>query len=257
MAAISSLVPNVDDLLALEVEELAGVLLTHLNTHPGHYWNGRYSYSKFFEDLRVAPPLGCPVYVARQEEVNRALMEAWAWLDREGLLVKDADTAADDTFFISRRGQRLKSRQDLEAYRKANILPKAQLHPLIASRVYPAFLRGDYATAIFEAFKEVEVAVRTAGNFSHDLYGDKLMRTAFASAENNKSAGPLADATLPLGEQSAMAHLFAGAFGVYRNSTGHRHVETEAVDAAEVIVFASQLLRTVDRAKQSSAAVAA
>jgi hypothetical protein len=50
---------------------------------------------------------------------------------------------------------------------------------------------------------------------------------------------------LPSGEQLAMSHLFAGAFGVYRNSTGHRHVEPDAADAAEVIVDASQLLRTV------------
>jgi hypothetical protein len=30
-ASLQSLVPNADDLLALEVEELAGVLLIHLN----------------------------------------------------------------------------------------------------------------------------------------------------------------------------------------------------------------------------------
>jgi hypothetical protein len=72
------------------------------------------------------------------------------------------------------------------------------------------------------------------------------MRTAFAAGKNN-SAGPLADTKLPPGEQDAMAHLFAGAFGVYRNSTGHRHVPTEPAEAAEVIMFASQLLRIVDR----------
>ena len=32
-ASLSSLVPNADDLLALEVEEVAGVLLAHLNSH--------------------------------------------------------------------------------------------------------------------------------------------------------------------------------------------------------------------------------
>ena len=123
----------------------------------------------------------------------------------------------------------------------------------MASKVYPAFLRGDYDTAIFQAFKEVEVAVRQAGSFPHDLVGDKLMRAAFATAKNNLPTGPLTDTQLPVGEQEAAAHLFAGAFGVYRNSTGHRHVPTETVEAAEVIMFASQLLRIVDRLKPQQA----
>ena len=79
------------------------------------------------------------------------------------------------------------------------------------------------------------------------------MRAAFATAKNNLPAGPLTDKQLPLGEQEAMAHLFAGAFGVYRNSTGHRHVPTEPEEAAEVIMFASQLLRIVDRLKLQQA----
>ncbi len=243
------MVPNPDDLLALEVEDLAGVLLTHLNTHGGHFIPGRISHPQFFEKLRTMRPLGEADYGERQPEVNMALMEAWAWLEREGLIVRDPVHNLDQ-FFISRRGQRLRTRQDVDAYRKASLLPKAQLHPLIASRVYPAFLRGDYSTAIFEAFKEVEIAVRDACKFPHELIGDKLMRAAFAPAENNQQAGPLTDTELPLAEQKAMAHLFAGAFGVYRNSTGHRHVPTHPEDSAEVIVFASQLLRVVDRSKR-------
>jgi hypothetical protein len=43
-----------------------------------------------------------------------------------------------------------------------------------------------------------------------------------------------------------MARLFSGAVGVYRNSTGHRHVGTGAEEAAEVIIFASLLLRIID-----------
>lgn len=79
-------------------------------------------------------------------------MEAWAWLQGEGFLVMDV-TSTDNWFIVSRRAQRLKSREDFEAYRKASLLPKGQFHPLIASEVYPAFLRGKYDTAIFEAFR--------------------------------------------------------------------------------------------------------
>jgi uncharacterized protein (TIGR02391 family) len=186
--------------------------------------------------------------VTKQPEVSKALMEAWAWLESAGFLIRDPSQPAP-WCFISRRGQRMVSAEDFEAYRKANLLPKNQLHPLIAAKVYPAFLRGEYDTAIFQAFREIEVAVRQAGQFPHDLVGEKLMRPAFAIANNNLPAGPLTDTQLPVAEQLAMGNMFAGAFGVYRNSTGHRHVPTEPGEAAEVIMFASQLLRIVDRLK--------
>jgi uncharacterized protein (TIGR02391 family) len=255
--SLSSLVPNVADLLALEVEELASVLLTHLNSYEGLSGNsvnqhGRVSLQNFLASLNPTSSLTKPEYGDRQPDVNRALMEAWAWLQSEAFLVRDP-APGPDWFFISRRAQRLKSSQDFEAYRKASLLPKGQLHPLIASEVYPAFLRGKYDTAIFEAFREVEVAVREAGNFGPDDYGTDLMRKAFRPAPKNNQPpvppGPLTDTQLPVAEQEAMANLFAGAIGLYKNPQSHRHVPTHPEDAAEVIAFASQLLRIVDRLK--------
>lgn len=254
---ISDLVPDANTLLSLEVEELAGVLLVHLN-HSGISFRvsttapfGELNYKGFFKARipeRTPPPLSGPEpeYGAQAEEVNKALMEAWAWLESEAFLVRDP-RAGDNFFFISRRAQRLTSREEFAAYRKAWALPKGQLHPLISSRVYPAFLRGEYDTAIFQAFREVEVAVRLAGGFSASDHGTDLMRAAFRVGKNTGPSGPLTDTTLPLGEQEAMGHLFAGAFGVYRNSTGHRLVPTNPEEAAEVIMLASQLLRIVDR----------
>lgn len=244
--SLSSLVPNVADLLSLEVEELAGVLLVHLNSIGGMARNqGGLCLHNFFD----VPPRRD--YDDRQEEVNVALMEAWAWLRSDALIVERA-AVTGGFYVISRRGQQIISRNDFDAYRKASLLPKGQLHPFIASKVYPAFLRGEYDTAVFQAFREVEVAVRTAGKFSSDDYGTELMRDAFRA--NTKKGqpcqpGPLADTQLPAAEQVAMANLFAGAIGLYKNPQSHRHVPTHPEDAAEVIVFASQLLRIVDRLK--------
>jgi uncharacterized protein (TIGR02391 family) len=255
---LSSFVPDAADILSLEVEELAGVLLMHLNSYEGMYGNSVYqngliSQTNFFN---AQSPTGAgqkPEFGDRQPEINRALMEAWSWLASEGFLIRDpAQSAA--WFFVSRRGQRLKSRDDFEAYRMASMLPRGQLHPVIASEVYPAFLRGKYDTAIFEAFREVEVAVREAGKFGATDYGTDLMRAAFRPAEKKGQAvtpGPLTDTRLPVAEQEAMANLFAGAIGLYKNPQSHRHVPTHAEDAAEVVVFASQLLRIVDRLLRS------
>jgi uncharacterized protein (TIGR02391 family) len=179
--------------------------------------------------------------------VKLVLIEAWSWLLGEGFLVRHPH---HDWFMLSRRAKRLESREDFAAYRKANLFPKGQLHPLIATRVYPAFLRGEYDTAVFEAFREVEVSVRRAGRFQSDLVGKELMRQAFRPANPNNPdvpPGPLTDTTLPVAEQEGMASLFAGAIGLYKNPQSHRNVPTEAIDAAEVIVFASHLLRMVDR----------
>jgi uncharacterized protein (TIGR02391 family) len=245
MNELRAIIPDSDVLLSLEVEELAGVLLMHLNSRDD---GGDLNHYNFFNHFRNYPVYGerAP---SRDEKVNRALMEAWDWLANEGFLAKQGDDSSRAGTFVTRRGQRIKSRDDFAAYHKANLLPKGQLHALIANRVYPAFLRGDYDTAIFQAFREVEVAVREAGQFPQDLVGDKLMRAAFTPAENNNPAGPLCDTQLPPGEQRAKSHLFAGAFGVYRNSTGNRHVPTEPHEAVEVIMFVSQLLRIVDRLK--------
>jgi uncharacterized protein (TIGR02391 family) len=179
-------------------------------------------------------------------------MEAWAWLEREGILIRDPNQPAP-LFFISRRGQRMRSQQDFEAYRKAGLLPKSQLHPLIAAKVYPAFLRGEYDTAIFQAFREVEVAVRAAGGFPADLAGVNLMREALRPVKNTARAGPLTDTLLPVAEQEGMASLFAGAILLYKNPQSHRNVPADAADAAEVIGFASHLLRMVDRRKAGKA----
>jgi hypothetical protein len=69
------------------------------------------------------------------------------------------------------------------------------------------------------------------------------MRDAFRSVP----LGPLTDATVPVAEQEGLSNLFTGAIAVYKNPQSHRNVPTEAIDAAEVIIFASHLLRIVDR----------
>lgn len=250
---LSLLVPNADDLLALDVEELAGVLLTHLNSCGADSGDsvvqrGLISQHNFLRNLESHPE-----YPSRQAEVNQALMEAWSWLQGEGFLISDAHQPAG-WFFLSRRAQRLASRKDFAEYRKANLLPKGQLHQLIAAKVYPAFLRGEYDTAVFQAFREIEVAVRRTGGFPDSSVGIQLMRDAFRPDTKNSAAppGPLTDMTLPVAEQEAMSNLFAGAIGLYKNPQSHRNVPTEAIDAAEVIVFASHLLRIVDRLSRPS-----
>jgi hypothetical protein len=102
--SIFSLIPDPEKLLALEPEELAGVLLEYLNDEPdGSSELNRITFS-LPKTVREYPP-------DDRKSVLRALLEAWAWLEREGLLVTQPYAekgGGGDGVFISRRGKRLK-----------------------------------------------------------------------------------------------------------------------------------------------------
>lgn len=109
--SLSSLVPKADDLLALDVGSLGSVLLTHLKSYegvPGNavYQNGLLSQSNFIREQEAVGYGQKPEYGDKQAEVNRALMEAWNWLEREGILIRDPRQPAP-WFSISRLGQEL------------------------------------------------------------------------------------------------------------------------------------------------------
>ena len=236
------MLPDVEQLLNLEPEELAGPLLVSLEDKVS------IAIDEIISDREMRRTLK-PTYPARRSvEILLALTEAWQWLEHEGLVApQPPDLQGDIVFadktryFVTRRGQKIETPEALEAYRKANLLPKAQLHPVIAQKVWSIFLQGDYDTAVFQAFKQVEVAVREAGGYTKKDYGVVLMGKAF-----NEKNGNLTDQDQHPDEKKARKLLFLGAIGAYKNPSSHRDVEITAEEAAEVIIFASHLLGIVD-----------
>jgi uncharacterized protein (TIGR02391 family) len=227
--------------LSLEPEELAGVLLEHLKeqinenpqrqTQRGSVLDSDATYEGYPSQARSS--------------LQGALAEAWAWLEREGLLIPHPSAEGSRGWVrLSRRGEQLADREKLVAYRNANRLPRALLHGRIVATVWAPFLRGDYDVAVFQAFREVEIAVREAAGFPSDKYGTELMRQAFGAG------CPLADSSAPESEQQARAHLFAGAIGSYKNATSHRRVTLQAGETIELLLFVSHLLRLVDEAAE-------
>lgn len=229
---IYSIIPNPEDLLAMEPEEIAGIVLEHLNAaYPGEVNLQTFS---SVTTVKEYPP-------EYRDILLRALMEAWVWLEREGLVVQKP-WEMGKWFFISRRGYRMRQASDLEAYRKANLLPKDSLHPVIKAKVWGIFLKGDYDTAIFQAFKEVEVAVRQAAGLGDDLDGPDLMLKAFQPPD-----GPLADRNTSPELQEATLDLFASSISLYRNPLRQENITvTNSTHAAEIIVMASHLMRIID-----------
>ena len=230
--AINDVLPDGTQLLEMTPEELGPYVLEFLNNTEDNALN-RYNFGLEHYVSQYPRPL--------QKQISQALIEAWMWLEREGFVApKPGDS--QNWYFITRRGKSLKTHVDVEAFKRADRLPRGELHPRIAEKVWPAYLRGDYETAVFQAFKEVEVAVRDRAKLEPTDVGTALMRKAFKTRD-----GALTDNALPDAEQEATAHLFAGAIGRYKNPSSHRNVDmTDAIVAVELLVFASHLLRIVD-----------
>jgi len=114
---LKSFFPTADELLAADLPRLGEILLVHLNSYEGKVkQNGRLNRGYLLGMLENrSMGLGSmpkePEYGARQPEVTQAVMEAWNWLEREGLLIRDPQQPAD-WFTISRRGEELLKRYE-------------------------------------------------------------------------------------------------------------------------------------------------
>ena len=241
MQSIHSLIPDHKILLELEPEDLAGIVLEYFNSQVTKERElaarGNLISS---EALRNYPR-------EHETDIRYALVEALVWLENEGLIAEDPIQKSKDWPFITRRGRKLENRTAVEAYRKANLLPKELLHPVMVDKVWPLFLRGEYDIAVFQAFKEVEVAVRDAVEYTKKDCDVELMEKAF-----DPKTGKLTESTQTEGEKQGILALFKGAMSVYKDPTSHQNVNFTAEEAAEAIIFASHLLKTVDSRTSAS-----
>jgi uncharacterized protein (TIGR02391 family) len=218
---------SADVVLKSQPADLAGVLLKHLDML--HKSGTKLNLHNFGNDSRRD--------YGENDAIEMALKETWAVLEREGFLTRDKD----DWYFISRRGEDAISADAFDSFRVANLLPKDMLHPDLLPNVWGAFIRGQYDTAVFEAFKEVEIAVRKAAKYSDAQYGTDMMRDAF-----HTDTGPLTDPNSSKAERQALSDLFAGAIGSYKNPHSHRRVRLGPKESVEMIVLASHLLAIVE-----------
>lgn len=212
--------PPTDQILEMEPEELGPFVLRHMSKEAS--MANRFN---FAQNL----PGG---------EVSNRFMEAWSWLEREGFIARRAQDQFGHDFFVTRRGQTLSTNEEFEAYRKANVFPP-YLDPVLMRTVKPLFLRGDYDTAVFRAFKEVEVRVRKKSGLKTE-YGRDLMNKAFG--ENGALMRENSD------DRKSARELFAGAIGFCKNRSSHHEIQFENPrEVVDMICFANQLLRIVDR----------
>jgi len=243
-------IPEVTVLLSLEPEELGAKLLfllkkrlkdpNTLYSNNGQFILGNLE-SEFWE--RSSNPNQPQYPREKKAQISMALVEAWAWLEAQGLLVPAGDTNGQNGWrVLSRRAQKIQTESEFASYKVARLLPKELLHSRISDTVWGAFMRGEFDVAAFQAMKGVEVAVRAATGLGAEFIGVKLMRAAFAP-----DGGQLTDITAEGGERVGRMELFSGAIASYKNPHSHRDVNLEdPYEALEIVFLANHLLRIVD-----------
>ncbi|HVW74763.1 MAG TPA: TIGR02391 family protein [Rhizomicrobium sp.] len=243
MARLEQLIPDPEVLLALAPEELAPRLLEVIKSQ---LQNGMINRDNLGYGMFRGEPAATNNQNAypreKRPQIELAITEAFSWLEANRLLIPAAGLNGNNGWrILSRQAQEIDGAQ-LTNLAAANSFPKILLHPTLRDQVWNNLIRGEYDTAVFVAFKSVEVRVREAGGYTAADIGVDLMRKAF-----DADKGPLRKTSDPVSERQALAHLFAGAIGSYKNPHSHRTVTIQdSLEAQEMVMLASHLLRIVD-----------
>jgi len=193
--SLTSFFFTADELLAADLPKLGEALLVHLNSYDDRVkqrgmLNRDYLLAMLESrnvGLGTPPP---PEYGARQHEVNRAVIEAWQWLEAEGMLMRATQTG--EWFTISRKGEELLRRHELyERSEKYGVeLVKADLVNNAGRRVLDVGSRSQTQEIALErvAVKENELKMTGNREVSQAEGQKKLSRRIFVVHGHDEAA---------------------------------------------------------------------
>jgi uncharacterized protein (TIGR02391 family) len=245
---LKSIIVDGQTVLGMAPEELALGVLRSLNASDDRYQRrGQRETVSFTNYCNVQ----AQQYTSTpQVECARAIGAAFQHLVTIGMLIPSPHMSQWGWFQLTHRAKSVKDAADYELYRHASRYPRGAIHPAIERNSYSEFMKGDYDTAVFKAFKTLEDAVRSRAGFGNDSIGVPLMRKAF-----HPDDGPLRDESELWAEREALMHLMAGAIGRFKNPASHRFTGLDdPVTTMEIIQLASLLLRIGEQRGASPAA---
>lgn len=232
--------PNIDVLLDFQPEELGAHIIQAMRPNPQQSVSRGHVKAVFYPNQHPYASEGFPRQ--RNQEVERAIFEAWAWLEAQGFLIwQDMTNGANGYRVLSRRAEQISAEQ-FHDFAAALALPREIIHASIRDHVWSDFIRGHYDAAALHAARHVEIAVRNACGLGPEHYGRDLMIEAFHS-----DRGTLRDSAAVPSERKARMNLFLGYIGCYKNPLSHRDINiSDPHEAIEIILMASHLLRIVE-----------
>ena len=234
-------VPDLEVLLSLEAEELAGrvlpILCRHAVLHDTFNKNQVTTSIPFSSDIPGSE--GYPS--GSHDEVRDAVMKAIDFLMVLGLVEYLPGYAHAGWMKVTEEAKRLGSAEEFQKFMLWRKINQSMLHPKIAEEAVSFVIRREYDHAIFSAMRTVETSVREAGGYGSKVIGTDLMNKAFGKS------GPLRDTEANEAEEEGIRSLFAGAIAVYKNPRSHRKFEVDdEIEVMEIIILASHLLYIVD-----------
>ena len=233
-------VPNSMDVVSLPPEELAVLLLQNLNYLAVHDPMHRRQENTAFSFSNYVTQRSSEYENTGQQSCAFAIAAAWQHLVTTGMLAPYPQHQAGQ-YFLTPRGRAVQSKSDYDHFRKVALYPRGFIHPVKES--FAEFLRGDYETAVFKAFKAIEVAVRPHTTAPANVVGRDLMVKAF-----QPESGALTDKDEVSAERESLMELYRGAIGRFKNPTGHREVNFDnPIEVIEILELASLLMRILDR----------
>lgn len=120
------------------------------------------------------------------------------------------------------------------------------IHPEIARVSLKLFEDGHYSQATFEAFKYLDIQVKTVSGINDSGY--KLMMAAFSETAPKIKLTDLRSSS-EVDEQMGFKFVFAGVMSAIRNPRGHE-ITTDTIDRClDHLSVASVLLRRFDERK--------
>lgn len=173
-------------------------------------------------------------------QIEQAVAVAWSWLITNGLICERPGDVG--WIFVTRAGQAMQEEGSWLSFHSERDLPLEFLHHSLRDLCRSSFLRGEFETAVFQAYKTLEIAVREAAGLGPGDIGTALVGKAFGT----KGPGRLRDPSANPNEEDALLHLMMGGIAGYKNPASHRRVSIELAEAREMIILASHLLKIVD-----------
>jgi len=180
-----------------------------------------------------------------RSDLGRVIARAWKALENAGFIEEPDSYNGKNGFRVpSAEGRQAYKATDYIGVRMRTKFTREMFHLSLPDAAWNAFSVGDYDTAVFEAFKSLEVAVRTKGGLASTDFGAGLMKKAF-----DPDSGPLRDQAATRSRRVARCELFTGSFGEIRNPKGHNDPTiTDTLVAVEELMTAGMLRRIADNA---------